>query len=334
MRLSTAIEAAGGLAGYHLVRRRAPLIVSFLVTYRCNQHCRYCDSDAQAGPEMTTAQATSVLEQMRRLGAFKVGLTGGECLVREDIDELLRCAHELGMTTSVSTNGRAVPDHIDAIRRYVDMLQVSVDGPPEVHDAMRGEGSHAAAMTAIDLARRAGVRLVTNTTLTDSTVGVLPYILDLARRGGFSVLFQPVFAYTLSSPGPAIDGIRPSTDAVRRAVALLAREKRRGGPVGNSFPFLRYVARSWPRGGLRGCAAGKLFCAVSPAGEVMPCCFLASVRRWPSAVEIGGARAFRDGAGDREVRDCAGCYCNAYIESSLIFSLNPGACLNAFALFS
>lgn len=317
------------MLGYYLLRKYSPLIVSFLTTYRCNQHCTYCDWSTQANQEMNTSQAVSLIEQMKRCGTVKLGFAGGESLIRDDIDLLLECAHKIGFVTSISTNGRAVPAHIDAIQRNVDVLQVSIDGPEEIHDSLRGKGSYKAAIEAIRAAKYAKVNVITNTVFTKTTVVHLPFVMNLAKEMGFSVLFQPAFNYVLSAPDNKIDQLKPSKEQMVKAVNYLINEKRNKHPVGNSFSFLHYMENNWPVGRLKNCHASSLFCTLGPCGEVMPCCFAAPTYEWPNALEIGFKKAFEDSYKNQFAKKCKGCYCNAYIEASMVFSLKPWAILNA-----
>lgn len=317
------------ILGYHLLRKKAPLIVSYLATYRCNQNCSYCNWEKSFSKEMSTQEAVSVIRQMKEGGTYKLGFSGGECLVREDIDILLECSHEAGLITSIATNGRAVPDHINAIERYVDMIHISLDGPREIHDALRGKGSYDAVMEAILAAKESKVKVLANIVLTSSTIAYVPYMIDLAKKMDFEVLFQPVFSYKLSANQKQIADFSPKRKALLEAVELLIQEKKDGGPIGNSYSLLRYVQKNWPGGKLKKCLAGSLFATLAPNGDVMPCLFLEGSKDWLNAAELGFNYAFQNSNCRKTVDSCQGCYCGAYVEASLIFSLNPTACLNA-----
>lgn len=320
------------LLKYHLFKKKSPLIVSYLTTYRCNQNCKYCNWEKNHSNEMTTEEAISVIKQMKENGTYKLGFSGGECLVREDIDTLLECAHKVGLITSIATNGRAVPKHINAIEKYVDIVHVSLDGPEEIHDSLRGKGSHQSVIDAILAAKQSGVKVVTNIVLTSLTIKHIPYIINLAKKMEFEVLFQPVFSYKLSANKDAIEKFKPEKKDLIKTVELLINEKKKGSPIGNSYSLLNYVLDNWPEGRLKSCLAGSLFATLAPNGNVMPCLFLEDRNRWLNAVEQGFKDAFLNSNCKKIVDNCNGCYCSAYIEASLIFSLNPTACLNALSM--
>ncbi len=317
------------ILNYHLLRKKAPLIVSYLATYRCNQNCSYCNWEKSFSKELSTEEAILAIRQMRENGTYKLGFSGGECLVREDIDILLQYSHEAGLITSIATNGRAVPKYINAIEKYVDMIHISLDGPREIHDAQRGEGSYDAVIEAIEAAKQAKKKVLANIVLTTSTIEHVPYMIDLAKKNDFQVLFQPVFSYKLSANKKQIDEFTPKRKDLLDTVELLVQEKKRGGPIGNSYSLLNYVHKNWPAGKLRRCLAGSLFATLAPNGDVMPCLFLEGSKAWLNVVESGFGNAFQNSNCKEIVDNCQGCYCGAYIEASLIFSLNPTACLNA-----
>ncbi len=76
-----------------LQRRPGPLWLLAEVTYRCPLHCAFCYNPvdfAQAGPELSTDEWLKVIREARALGAAQFGISGGEPLVRDDIEILVR----------------------------------------------------------------------------------------------------------------------------------------------------------------------------------------------------------------------------------------------------
>jgi Fe-coproporphyrin III synthase len=108
---------------------------------------------------------------------------------------LLELARQLGLTTSVTTNGTLITvENADWLRELVDVLAVSVDGEPESHNRIRGS-AHAYKWTERGLRRLgdAGVTFATIFTLTETNVDELPSVTDLtARYGGRAVQIHPL----------------------------------------------------------------------------------------------------------------------------------------------
>jgi uncharacterized protein len=130
----------------------------------CNLRCRYCymsDNDALHHGLMSweTARQSVDLAFTRGASAEAIHITffGGEPLLNKPVlKQAIAYSQQLGaergknVTYSMTTNGTLLDDEvIDLIKQYNFGLMVSIDGPPEVHDAVRpfahGEGSFAAA---------------------------------------------------------------------------------------------------------------------------------------------------------------------------------------------
>jgi len=124
---------------------RAPVNVTWEITYRCNLRCIHCLSDAglAARDEMSTAESSGFIDQLAACKVFQVNVGGGEPFLREDFIDLLNYAHEKGLVTCVSTNGTMVDDQLAKTLSRLDLLylQVSLDGvTPDVNDRIRGAG--------------------------------------------------------------------------------------------------------------------------------------------------------------------------------------------------
>jgi radical SAM protein with 4Fe4S-binding SPASM domain len=123
---------------FHL---RTPLIVWFEVTRRCNLTCTHCYIDAGHAREgeLSTAEARSALEDMKRLGVFSLVLAGGEPYLRKDFPELLAyAAEDLDIITAVVTNGTYLtPEVLERVPRRNCRITLSVDGVA-AHNKTRG----------------------------------------------------------------------------------------------------------------------------------------------------------------------------------------------------
>ena len=85
-----------------------PLWLLAELTYQCPLHCVFCYNPtrhAQVTDELTTAQWVDVMTQARKLGAAQLGFSGGEPLLRDDLEELVQEAHHLGYYTNLITSG-------------------------------------------------------------------------------------------------------------------------------------------------------------------------------------------------------------------------------------
>src|SRR5215813_11288827 len=141
----------------------APICLTWELTYACNLSCVHClSSSGRRDPrELTTDECKAVIDTLERMQVFYVNIGGGEPTVRPDFWDLVdyATAHHVGV--KFSTNGiKITPDRAESLAAsdYVD-VQISLDGAPEpVNDAIRGPGSYATALRAMQNLARAGFK--------------------------------------------------------------------------------------------------------------------------------------------------------------------------------
>ncbi|MDD7319320.1 MAG: TIGR04133 family radical SAM/SPASM protein [Prevotella sp.] len=115
-------------------------------TLRCNMHCRHCGSDCKKmmeQHEMPREDFFRVLDSVARRTDPKevfVEITGGEPLMRDDLEECGRGIHERGFTWGMVTNGYLLtPERFQSLRKaYLYTVAISLDGLEEDHNWMRG----------------------------------------------------------------------------------------------------------------------------------------------------------------------------------------------------
>ena len=92
-----------------------PLRVMFELTYRCNFHCQHCyvpqDYRDKKG-ELETREVFDILDQLKDIGCFYLGFTGGEPFVRGDIMDILWYAKRRGFEVIIYTNGSLIDERI------------------------------------------------------------------------------------------------------------------------------------------------------------------------------------------------------------------------------
>ena len=139
------------------------------LTLACNLRCVHCGSRAgwARSTELSTAECLDVVDQLADLGGELLTLSGGEPLLREDWDAIARAAVGRGLTVNMVTNGTCVDEAAAgrAVQAGLCNVGVSIDGPEEVHDAIRGRGAFRAAIRGIGRLRDAGMSVAVLTTV-------------------------------------------------------------------------------------------------------------------------------------------------------------------------
>lgn len=114
------------------VTQKQPLWLLAEVTYRCPLHCAFCynptDYDKHTKNELSTEQWISALRDARKMGAIQLGISGGEPLLRDDIEEIVAEAHKLGYYSNLITSGVGLTEkRIQAFKEGgLDHIQLSM----------------------------------------------------------------------------------------------------------------------------------------------------------------------------------------------------------------
>ena len=272
-----------------------PRLVAWEVTRRCNLKCRHCRAsagDCAVEGEFSLDEAKAVVDDIASFANPVLILTGGEPLMCEWVWDIIAYARERGMTPAVGTNGTLVDDEV--ARRLaasgVKRISVSLDFPTAgAHDAFRGvEGAYAAAVSGIAAARRAGVEVQVNTTVTRRNWRMLDEMHDLAVRLDAQALHP--FLLVPTGRGAGLSGEELGAAEYEEALGWVCR-RQRTSPLElkpTDAPQYRRIAIQQgvscaSRG--RGCLAGTGFAFISHVGGVQPCGYfdmtLGNVRETP-----------------------------------------------------
>jgi MoaA/NifB/PqqE/SkfB family radical SAM enzyme len=95
-----------------------------------------------------TADVFRIVDQLADMGTQRIGLSGGEPLLRDDIGEIIRHIKGKGIECGLSSNGILVPERLLEIRG-VDSICLSLDGDKHVHEDLRGKGTYQKVMRAV-----------------------------------------------------------------------------------------------------------------------------------------------------------------------------------------
>lgn len=178
---------------HHDVEDR-PFIVIWESTQACPLACRHCRAEAQPlrnANELTTAEATTLMEQVASFGhpAPLFIITGGDPFSRPDLNELIRAGAAAGLGVAVSPSGTPTltRENLKALHDSgARAISLSLDGStPELHDTFRGvPGVFDRTIQGWKDARDVGLRVQINTTVTRSNLTDLPNIVRIVHELG------------------------------------------------------------------------------------------------------------------------------------------------------
>jgi mycofactocin radical SAM maturase len=252
----------------------APICLTWELTYACNLACVHClSSSGRRDPhELSTAECKAVIDELQRMQVFYVNIGGGEPTVRRDFWELVdyATAHDVGV--KFSTNGSRITPEIAArlaASDYVD-VQISIDGASaEVNDAVRGPGSFATAIRAMDRLAEAGFRgFKVSVVVTRQNVSQLDAFKAIADR--YDAQLRLTRLRPSGRGADVWDELHPTAAQQRELYEWLLAH---GEEVltGDSFFHLAAYGEALP--GLNLCGAGRVVCLIDPVGDVYACPF-------------------------------------------------------------
>jgi radical SAM protein with 4Fe4S-binding SPASM domain len=201
-----------------------PTYILWDCTRRCNLTCLHCGAvKEEYARELTTEQIQGILDQ---LAAIKVGMfavTGGEPLLRKDLPDVLSHASRRGLKTGIATNGYLIDQAAAAWIKEarVHSVQVSLDGPEQTHNRIRGDDeSFARAVQAIELLTSLRVPLVSvATTVTTNNIREIDDLRQLLLRLGVRlwrlVVIMPIGRAQFLNVGPEGDQLARLLNYVR-----------------------------------------------------------------------------------------------------------------------
>jgi radical SAM protein with 4Fe4S-binding SPASM domain len=267
---------------------RDAFFLQWHLTDRCNLRCTHCYRDA-VKPELPARELTAVFENFCRLRRrmpqprARVQLAGGEPLLSEHLFHVLDLVAAAGFQSRILTNGTLVDAGVarDLAAHGCRIVQVSVDGGPTAHDAMRGRGSFRRVMDGARHLRDAGIEVTFSMTLTRENRAEIGAVFEaargVARRVGFHRLVP-------CGRGTELADRLLSREELEAAFAEILAQRRRAPelevPLRDPLwkPFLRHLCLETHADG---CSAGYGGICIDSDADVYPC------RRMP--VVVGNA---------------------------------------------
>jgi len=315
---------------------RVPLTLNLQITHRCPNDCLYCDYDRSLPDAFDLPVLRRLLRELRDQGGRRLSLTGGEPLAHPELAAIVAEARRLGLWVSVSTSGVGAADQLDVLRQ-VDMVMLSLDGPPSVREALTGILAARESEEAVALFRREGIPFWTTTVLARPVLPHLEWIVTHAREAGSVANFvllhtQPWEGRRFHPRAEDVETLLPSRGELRAALRRLIRMKVSGAPVGSSLPYLETLLR-WPdpqvvtspEPGPVPCLAGRVSAEITADGRLYACCW---ERGRSAGVDVRAGDFARAWSALPLPSGCASCATSCWLESNLIFGLDPRALAN------
>ncbi|MGD0645734.1 MAG: radical SAM protein [Candidatus Bathyarchaeia archaeon] len=285
----------------------APFLIVWDFTHKCNLNCKHCYSNSGAvnEEELTTKEAIDAVDQLAGAGVTALAFSGGEPLSRKDFFEVANHAVKRGLYVSVATNGTLLTkENVKKLKQTgIHYVEISIDGATaKTHDTFRGvPGSFDKAVAGLRNCVEADLCACIATTATKSNLGEMPAIVTLAEEMGaerftyFNFIptgrgkahfdqdlsaeeREELMRYLLNRMSTGCKTTILTTAPQLARVALQCQGTSGTGEVTMSMAHMqtaRVSKKAVPLADfIGGCGAGRLYCSLSPQGDVHPCVFL------------------------------------------------------------
>ncbi|MFD1515474.1 GTP 3',8-cyclase MoaA [Halomarina rubra] len=191
--------------------------VRLSLTDRCNFDCVYCHNEGLGdtrGPmeaqddEMTADDVVRFLEVAEEFGVEKAKFTGGEPMLRQDLEEIIERTPD-SMETSLTTNGTYLPGRAEAlVEAGLDRVNVSQDAlDPKAFRELTKSGAYDDVVAGVKAAVEAGLTPVKlNMVVFEKTAGYVPEMVDyVAENDGLQLQLIEYMPELAGRPEWAID---------------------------------------------------------------------------------------------------------------------------------
>ena len=262
------------MAGANDARGVGPRWLLAELTYRCPLHCVFCYNpvDYMAhGAELSTDDWVRVLREGRALGAIQLGLSGGEPLLRDDLEILVAEARALGYYSNLITSGIGLNEtRIRAFKEGgLDHIQLSFqDSTREVNDFLSSTRTFDLKLKAARLIKDYDYPMVLNVVLHRLNIDHVGQILEMAEKLGAEYVELANTQY-YGWGYVNRDQLLPTREQLERANEVTQRFRERVGERMRVFFVVPDYFESRPKACMNGW--GSVFLTVTPDGTALPC---------------------------------------------------------------
>ena len=251
-----------------------PLWLLAELTYRCPLHCVFCYNPvdfARQEEELSTDDWLRVLRQGREMGAVQLGLSGGEPLVRDDLDVIVAEARRLGYYSNLLTSGVGLTAQRAAALKAAGLEHVQLsfqDSTREMNDFLSHTKTFELKNRVAKIIKDQGWPMVMNVVMHRMNIDHLDRIIAMAAELGaeyLEIANTQYYSWAYVNREPLL----PSSEQLQRAEAVTDAWRRKLEGKMRLF----FVAPDYHEGRPKKCVNGwgNMFLTVTPDGTALPC---------------------------------------------------------------
>ncbi len=252
-----------------LARTLGPSHAQISLTNACPQNCRYCYNKDRSGELLNTAEIKQLIQELKEMGVFWLGFTGGEPLLNKDIVEIIESVGD-NCAIKLFTSGCNLTEQLAAELKKAGLLYVSVSldhWEEKEHDRIRGyKGAFQTALKAIDIFKSVGVHVSVSAVLSR----------EMLQKNQVEEFLK--FLISLDIHEAWLSETKPTVEALWNEDSVITEEERlslvRLQDKYNKEERITINYLGHFEGGEHfGCNAGNKMVYIDAFGEVSPCVF-------------------------------------------------------------
>ncbi len=252
-----------------------PMWLVLELTYRCPLKCVWCsnpiDFDQYASKELSTEEWKRVLREGRELGALQLGFSGGEPMLRDDIEELVEEAERLGYYTNLITSGVGLTlERLRALKKVgLKQIQLSIQSAERaLTNKLVGATVHDLKIDVAKLIKAEGFPMVLNVPVFRQNIDQVEEILAMAEEIGVDYLeFANIQYYNWALLNR--DELLPTREQMERAEAAVAKAREHLGDKMTIYFVIPDYFETRPKACMNGW--GTIHLTIAPDGAALPC---------------------------------------------------------------
>jgi len=313
-----------------------PLWLVLELTYRCPLKCVWCnnplDFERYRSKELSTEEWKEVLRQARALGSLQLGFSGGEPMLRDDLEELVGYANALGFYTNLITSGVGLNQRrLSALKAAgLRQIQLSIQSADRrLTDEMVGAKAHELKLDVAHRIKAMGFPMVLNVPVVRQNIDQVERILAMAEEIGVDYLeFANIQYYNWALLNR--QELLPNREQILHAEAVVKATRERLGKRMTIYFVIPDYYEGRPKACMNGW--GTIHLTIAPDGAALPCqevrvikgLEFPNVREKPLAWIWNDSPLFRKFRGEdwmkepcrscsEKAKDFGGCRCQAFL---------------------
>ncbi|MFT5395739.1 MAG: pyrroloquinoline quinone biosynthesis protein E [Gammaproteobacteria bacterium] len=323
---------------------KPPLWLLAELTYRCPLQCPYCSNPLEIAKyqnELSTEDWVRVMQQARKMGATQLGFSGGEPLVRPDLEELIQEARGMGYYTNLITSGVGMDEA--RIKRFkdagLDHIQISFQASDEeLNNFLGGTKTFQHKKEMARIVKAYEYPMVLNIVIHRKNIDQIRDILEMTveLEADYVELASTQY-YGWSRIN--VDQLLPTREQLARAEIVAKEYQERMKGKSRIIYVIPDYFENRPKPCMNGW--GAIFLTIAPDGTALPCHEAGQLPiDFPNVKDVSVEEAWKDSPGfnhfrgfewmkepcrscDEKEKDFGGCRCQAFMMTGDAANTDP-----------